>query len=128
MQTALTEDQLIELASEVVRVAYEQGLTLSMATMSVMVARNTGFGQATDVLSLAQKVVNENPAIAEELPKHRKHRGLPPGFESHVSRTAQAQADVEDRAEALLPPLPRYQVLGNGQYVFWDLVPTVLNG
>jgi len=131
--TSLTAINLAEVASEVVKVAYEGGLTLSMATMNVLIQRKIEFGNSMEILTMAQKVVDQNPQLAEAIDQHRRHKAMNSAQTGFVARTAQALQDIEDRAPVIEiwqqqqeePPLP-VTVLENGQHVFWDIVPTVL--
>lgn len=121
-----TAVDLTHVVSQIVEMAWREGLALAGATIAVMAELKMEFGDGQKILKMAQQAVDSDPVLSREIPKCRKHRDLPQGYGSAVSRSAEAQAMIEDRADSKLPPSPRYPVLEDGQYVLWDIIPTVL--
>ncbi len=117
---------LAEVASEVVRVAYMDGLTIAAATNSVMTQRGMEYGEALSIMRMAQEIVDKNPRIKEAVTSRTQRHYMSPGLQSLVARSAEAQARIEDNAPVIEEPRPQAQMLPNGQYEFGNLFTTPL--
>ena len=93
---------LAEVASEVVRVMFRDGLNQFAATMEVMSKKKIHYGNALQIAALANEAFQKLPKVADHVRRHRK------GYMSQADAQHHVQAAMEARAIVIGDIDPRF--------------------